>query len=326
MKPEKLLNISNLCLEFPQWDGALHALDDISITVNRGEIVGLVGESGCGKSITAMSVMRLLPKGAYRITAGSIEFLGNDMLNASDQAIRELRGNDISMIFQEPLTALNPTRRVGDLIREVICAKHKLQNKAARERVLKLLQQMRIADAESIMDRYPFELSGGMRQRIVIALAFANHPQLVIADEPTTALDVTVQRQVLSLLQIAARETSASVLLITHDLGVISEYCDRVYVMYAGKVVEEGKANDVLLQPLHPYTKALLRAIPDNARPKARLNPIAGTYPNLKQQITGCRYASRCKVKLSHCNSQKPPLQQARAKQHKASCWLDPDR
>ena len=316
-----VLSIQNLSLEFPVWRGALHAIDDVSMQVNAGEIVGVVGESGCGKSVTAMAAMRLLPEDAYRLTAGSISILGQDMVAASEDTLLRMRGSDVAMIFQEPLTALNPTRRIGDLMVEIIRAHQKVSKAEAKTKAVALLTAMRISDAEAVMRRYPFELSGGMRQRIVIAIAFANDPKLVIADEPTTALDVTVQRQVLTLLQNRARDVGAAVLLITHDLGVVSEYTDRIYVMYAGKVVETGLTASVLRNPQHPYTRALLQAGPEAAAPKAPLASIPGGLPDLRDIIPGCRYAGRCPQVQDGCRTSPPPVRNAIDTSHSFACW-----
>lgn len=321
MTASPVLSIRNLSLEFPLWGGALHALEDVTIEIAAGEIVGVVGESGCGKSVTAMAAMRLLPERAYRVTQGAIVMLGQDMLTAGEADLRALRGSGVAMIFQEPLTALNPTRRIGDLMVEVIRAHQPIGRSEAREKAIGLLDSMRIADARAVMRRYPFELSGGMRQRIVIALAFANDPRLVIADEPTTALDVTVQRQVLTLLQARARDVGAAVLLITHDLGVVSEYADRVYVMYAGKVVESGPTDAVLTTPRHPYTRALLQAGPEAVAPKSPLAAIPGGLPDLREIIPGCRYAGRCGLATDICRGAAPPQSQAAAPGHTLSCW-----
>lgn len=316
-----VLSIRNLSLEFPIWRGALHAIDGVSLHVNTGEIVGVVGESGCGKSVTAMAAMRLLPQDAYRLTTGSISILGQDMASASEDVLLRMRGSDVSMIFQEPLTALNPTRRIGAIMVEVIRAHQRISKAEAKAKATALLTAMRISDAEAVMRRYPFELSGGMRQRIVIAIAFANDPKLVIADEPTTALDVTVQRQVLTLLQNRARDVGAAVLLITHDLGVVSEYTDRIYVMYAGKVVETGPTNSVLRNPQHPYTRALLKAGPEAAAAKAPLASIPGNLPDLRQIIPGCRYADRCGYVQDGCRAAAPPVRVAADDTHSFACW-----
>jgi peptide/nickel transport system ATP-binding protein len=314
-----VLKIDHLSMEFPLWNGALYAIDDVSISVNAGEIVGLVGESGCGKSVTSMAALRLLPDDAYRVTQGDIGLLGVDVLKAKDRDMRRIRGGGASMIFQEPMTALNPTRRIGAQMIELIRTHQSVSRKAAHARAIELLVDMRIADAPEIMDRYPFELSGGMRQRVVIAMAFANDPKIIIADEPTTALDVTVQRQVLTLLQMRAREVGAAVLLITHDLGVVSEYTDRLYVMYAGKVVETGKTDAVITNPQHPYTRALLAATPDRAEPKSLLASIPGGLPDLRQPGPGCRFAPRCALGQPVCAQKQPILQDCASGQ--AACF-----
>ncbi|WP_206613936.1 ABC transporter ATP-binding protein [Paenirhodobacter populi] len=322
MSTTPVLSIRGLSLEFPVWQGALHALEDVTIEINAGEIVGIVGESGCGKSVTAMATMRLLPEAAYKVTSGALSLLGHDMLAATETELRHIRGSGAAMIFQEPLTALNPTRRIGTLMTEVIRAHRKIGKKEAQAHAVKLLKSMRIADAEAVMNRYSFELSGGMRQRIVIALAFANDPKIVIADEPTTALDVTVQRQVLTLLQNRARDVGAAVMLITHDLGVVSEYTDRVYVMYAGKVVETGPTASVLTKPCHPYTHALLAAGPDQVAPGEALASIPGTLPDLREDIPGCRFADRCAYAQELCRTTPPPMRQDAGGQSYA-CWIE---
>ena len=265
---ESILEIRDLRLAFPSFGGLQPALNGVSLQVAAGEIVGLVGESGSGKSVTAMTALRLLPKGSFLIQGGGIRFRGQDILALSEADMREVRGRDISMIFQEPMTALNPTRRIGRQMEEVIRRHQPLSGAQARERAIQLLSEVHIADAPRLLERYPFELSGGMRQRVMIAMAFSCNPALLVADEPTTALDVTVQKQVLLLLREQARERGTAVLFITHDLAVVSQLCDRVYVMHAGKVVEEGETVQVLTRPSHPYTQGLLRGLPENAEPR----------------------------------------------------------
>ncbi|MDR3518807.1 MAG: ABC transporter ATP-binding protein [Azospirillaceae bacterium] len=322
---DPVLNIDRLTLEFPIYGGAVRALDAVSITVRPGEIVGVVGESGCGKSVTAMTTLRLIPDDRYRVIGGSITLLGVDMLSAGEKALATIRGARASMIFQEPLTALNPTRRVGDQMVEVIRAHQRISAAAATARATRLLSEMRIADAAEVLRRYPFELSGGMRQRVVIALAFANDPAIVIADEPTTALDVTVQRQVLLLLRQRSRDVGAAVLLITHDMGVVSEYTERVYVMYAGRVVESGPTAAVLGDPAHPYTRALLAGLPGSVAPKAVLQSIPGRVPDLRRVPDGCAFAPRCGQAMACCR-QAPPLVAIPSPDGPvprfAACWL----
>ena len=318
---DPVLTIDRLTLEFPIYGGSVRALDDVSLAVEAGEIVGVVGESGCGKSVTAMTALGLLPAGSFRVPAGTISLLGLDVPRATERQLGAVRGAKAAMIFQEPLTALNPTRRIGDQMVEVIRAHQRVSAAAARALAIRLLRDMRIADAEEVFGRYPFELSGGMRQRVVIALAFANDPAIVIADEPTTALDVTVQRQVLSLLRGRSRDVGAAVLLITHDMGVVSEYTDRLYVMYAGRIVESGPTGAVLRAPAHPYTRALLACLPDAVPPKAPLASIAGGVPDLRDPPAGCGFASRCPHAMARC-AERPPLAAAGAPSHHAACWL----
>jgi len=324
--PETVLNIQNLSVEFPVYQGAVRALDGVQLQVGAGEIVGVVGESGCGKSVTAMLSMQLLPKGTYRVTSGSISLLGHDVLSASDASLQKLRGGRVAMVFQEPLTALNPTRRIGQQMTEVIRCHQPLGRAEALAHAQQLLADMRVADPAEILQRYPFELSGGMRQRVLIALAFSGDPTLIIADEPTTALDVTVQQQVLTLLRQRARRSNTAVLLITHDMGVISQYTDRTYVMYAGRVIESGSTASVLSAPAHPYTAALLKALPEHAAPKSRLPAIAGGVPDLRTPPAGCSFAARCAHAFAQCTS-KPPLSsvhEAVPGPHakRAACWL----
>jgi peptide/nickel transport system ATP-binding protein len=293
---ERVLTIEDLRLSFPLFEGEAQVLNDISLHIDRGEIVGVVGESGSGKSVTAMLAMRLIPRNSYRINSGRLSLMGSDILNASEKEMRQIRGNKVAMIFQEPMTALNPTRRIGRQMTDVIRQHQSLSAKAAKMRAVELLNEMQIADPEQIMQRYPFELSGGMRQRVMIALAFSCEPDLLIADEPTTALDVTVQRQVLRLLLQKARATGTSVLFISHDMAVISQLCDRLYVMYAGAVIESGATATLLQKPSHPYSVGLLSCSPDGSTPRAPLPSIPGTVPNLTQlpacRTTGCLLVS----------------------------------
>lgn len=276
---DTVLEIEDLRLAFPVFGGLQQALDGVSLQVRAGEIVGLVGESGSGKSVTAMSVLRLLPQGARVVEEGSIRLQGREILTLKEAAMRGIRGRDASMIFQEPMTALNPTRRIGRQLEEVISRHQPLPAARIRERAIELLNEVHIPDAQRVLRRYPFELSGGMRQRVMIAMAFSGNPALLIADEPTTALDVTVQKQVLLLLRERARARGTAVLFITHDLAVVSQLCNRVYVMHGGKVVEEGDTAQVLLSPSHPYTRGLLRGLPDNAAARTLLPTQADPEP-----------------------------------------------
>lgn len=271
---QSVLEIDALSLAFPVYRGSVKALNKVSLRVDPGEIVGLVGESGSGKSVTAMASLRLLPPDAGVITSGTIRLQGRDVLTLSESELRRMRGRAAAMIFQEPMTALNPTQSVGRQLCDVLRRHEPLSAGAARIKALLLLRDMYIADAERVMRRYPFQLSGGMRQRVMIAMAFSCNPPLLIADEPTTALDVTVQRQVLLLLREKARERGTAILLITHDMAVVSQFCDRVYVMSNGTVVEHGPTQQVMSAPSHPYTRALLRSLPEYTPPGQRLPAV----------------------------------------------------
>lgn len=316
-----ILNVENLSLEFPHRLGAFPALEDVNFQINAGEIIGLVGESGSGKSVTAMSVLRLLPDGVTNYQQGKILVLGSDVLQADQKQLRRMRGADASMIFQEPMNALNPTIRIGKQITQVICTHEPEVSKAdAEARARQLLTEMQVQDVDRVMRSYPFELSGGLRQRVLIAMAFSCNPALLIADEPTTALDVTVQAQVLGLLRERARERGMAVLFITHDLAVVSQLCDRVYVMYAGRIIEEGNTSDVLQQPRHPYTKALLQSLPEAAEPKHYLAAIPGTAASAADRIAGCSFRPRCSMSVDAC-SERPSLTSQNGDAHRAACW-----
>jgi len=316
-----VLEIRDLTLQFPTYGGAVHAVNGASIRVDAGESVGIVGESGSAKSVTSLMAMRLLPAGSFEVTGGSVALCGRDILAASEREMVKIRGRDVAMIFQEPLTALNPTRRVGRQMLEVIRLHRGLSAREARDLAIRLLGDMRIADPEQVLRRYPFELSGGMRQRVLIGLAFSCEPKLIVADEATTALDVTVQRQVLHLLRTKARLLGTAVLFITHDLAVASQFCDRLYVMYAGAVVEEGPTAAVLGAPAHPYTQALLNASPERVAPGERLRSIAGSVPDLTAELSGCPFAPRCAHASPVCE-RRPALIPAGPDGHRAACWL----
>ncbi|MDF3202934.1 ABC transporter ATP-binding protein [Pseudomonas sp. 1912-s] len=322
MSSSAVLAIDNLSLEFPAYRNNVQALNGVSLHVNPGEVVGVVGESGSGKSVTAMLSLRLLPERSYRITAGSLQMLGRDMLAASEKELLQIRGRDAAMIFQEPMTALNPTRRIGRQMLDVIIHHQRLSKADARAKAIALLRDMHIADPEQVLDSYPFELSGGMRQRVMIALAFSCDPQLLIADEPTTALDVTVQRQVLLLLREKARERGTAILLITHDMAVVSQFCDRVYVMYTGAVVEEGPTAQVMSDPRHPYTQGLLSGLPEQVKPGDDLLTIPGQVPNLAALPSGCTFRERCSQAMSQC-IERPRLDLINpVGTRKSACWL----
>ena len=317
---DAVLTIDNLHLSFPIFRGEVHALNRVSLEIARGEIVGVVGESGSGKSVTAMLAMRLLPAGSYQIHSGQVTLLGEDVLNASEKQLRQWRGARVAMIFQEPMTALNPTRRIGKQMVEVIRQHQSLSRREAQQKAISLLEEMQIPDAPQVMDRYPFELSGGMRQRVMIALAFSCEPELIIADEPTTALDVTVQLQVLRLLKHKARASGTSVLFISHDMAVVSQLCDRLYVMYAGSVIESGATGTLINHPVHPYSIGLLKCAPENGEPREMLPAIPGTVPNLTRLPPGCAFRERCFAAGPNC-SQTPELLPQGAPGQRAACW-----
>ncbi|MDY1035741.1 ABC transporter ATP-binding protein [Lelliottia sp. CFBP8978] len=317
---DTVLSIEDLHLSFPVFRGEVHALNRVSLEIKRGEIVGVVGESGSGKSVTAMLAMRLLPEGSYHIHGGQVNLLGENVLTASEKQLRQWRGAKVAMIFQEPMTALNPTRRIGKQMVEVIRQHQPLSRSAAQLKAIALLEEMQIPDAREVMERYPFELSGGMRQRVMIALAFSCEPELIIADEPTTALDVTVQLQVLRLLRHKARASGTSVLFISHDMAVVSQLCDRLYVMYAGSVIESGTTQTLIHHPVHPYSIGLLKCAPENGQPREMLPAIPGTVPNLTRLPPGCAFRERCFAAGTKC-SQTPELTPDGAEGQRVACW-----
>jgi len=307
---EPLLEIRDLSVSFRTERGAVRALDGVSFEVPRGRTVGLVGESGSGKSVTSLSIMGLLPKPAARIDAGSIRFAGRELTTLDERALRDVRGKDVAMIFQEPMTSLNPVFTVGFQIGEALRAHKSMSRSEARTRAIALLERVGIPAAKERIDAYPHQLSGGMRQRVMIAIALAGEPQLLIADEPTTALDVTIQAQILDLLSALQRDLGMSVLLITHDLGVVAEHAHDVVVMYAGKIVERATTRQLLEQPLHPYTQGLLSSVPSYVtnRGKSRLATIPGTVPELSKLPPGCRFVDRCPRAQEDCKQADPPL------------------
>ncbi|EMN0593820.1 ABC transporter ATP-binding protein [Klebsiella aerogenes] len=317
----RVLTIDNVRLSFPVYQGQVNVLNNISLHIDRGEIVGVVGESGSGKSVTAMLAMRLLPAGSYHIHSGAITLMGHDMLNLTEKTLRDIRGSKVAMIFQEPMTALNPTRRIGKQMVDVIRQHRSMSLREARARAVELLADMQIADPQSVLKRYPFELSGGMRQRVMIAITFSCEPDLLIADEPTTALDVTVQRQVLRLLKQKARATGTAVLFISHDMAVVSQVCDRLYVMYAGAVIESGNTGEVLQQPQHPYSIGLLNSAPDKGEPRTPLRSIPGTVPNLARLPAGCAFRERCFAAGEACGITPTLRTHDSAADRQAACW-----
>ena len=316
-----LLEIENLRTWFHTEDGIARAVDGVSFDVQRGEILGVVGESGCGKSVTSLSIMGLVPEPG-RIEEGSrIAFEGRELTSLSEKEMRRIRGNDIAMIFQEPMTSLNPVHRVGAQITESLRLHRGLSRKEARSRAVELLELVGIPAPDRRVDEYPHQLSGGMRQRVMIAMALANEPDLLVADEPTTALDVTIQAQILELLLELRGRLDMGVMLITHDLGVVAEVCDRVVVMYAGQVVEEGPVEDIFSRPSHPYTQGLLAAVPRADQKGGRLAVIPGTVPPPTDWPRGCRFHDRCPYAWDLCVAEHPPLLRASERQY-SRCWL----
>jgi peptide/nickel transport system ATP-binding protein len=323
VSPAPLLAVSDLRIVFEGDRGRdTVAVSGVSFTLMPGRTLGIVGESGCGKSVSALSVMRLLPKAGVRMS-GSVLFEGRDLAVLSERQMRDLRGNRLAMIFQEPMTSLNPSFTVGDQIGEALMRHRGLSTKAAREAAIEMLVRVRIPSPRERVDEYPHKLSGGMRQRVMIAMALVCAPALLIADEPTTALDVTIQAQILELLAELRRETGSAIILITHDLGVVAETCDDVAVMYAGEIVEQAPAARIFSAPQHPYTVGLLGSIPLIGSRRARLATIAGSVPSLSGAFTGCRFASRCPFADDHCRRDPPPLAEV-GTGHVSRCWKAP--
>ncbi|WP_375310229.1 ABC transporter ATP-binding protein [Bradyrhizobium sp. A5] len=308
MSATPLIEIKDLRIRFHGDDGRVtHAVDSVDLSVANGATLGLVGESGCGKSVTSLAIMGLLPKQSTEIT-GAIRFDGFDLLKTSDQTLRDLRGNRLAMIFQEPMTSLNPSLTIGDQITETILRHRGGSRRSARERAIELLRRVHIPSAERRIDEYPHKLSGGMRQRVMIAMALACDPRLLIADEPTTALDVTLQAQILELMRELKAASGAAIILITHDLGVVAEVCDEVAVMYAGEIVERAPVDELFAAPQHPYTVGLLGSIPRLDHRAEQLATIEGMVPNMAQPPAGCRFAARCPFVLDACIRAPPPL------------------
>jgi len=318
-----LLDVSHLSTHFHSREGVFKAVDDISFQVRRGETLCIVGESGCGKSVTSLSIMGLVPQPPGEIAGGSIHFEGRDLLTLSKREMRNVRGRDISMIFQEPMTSLNPVHTIGAQIVEGIHMHEKVSASAAWDRAVDMLDRVGIPSPQQRAQEYPHQLSGGMRQRAMIAIALACSPKLLIADEPTTALDVTIQAQILDLLRELQESTGTAIVLITHDLGVVAEIADRVVVMYAGNVVETATAADLFGNPHHPYTLGLLGSVPKLHVDEDRLTTIEGTVPNPYSMPSGCKFNPRCPFADAHCRSEAPALQEAAAT-HLAACWKVP--
>lgn len=315
-----LLSIKDLTIGFDTDDGPITAVDGISFDIAEGEILGLVGESGCGKSVTAMSILRLLPQPPAVIRKGTIEFQNRNLLDISINDMRKIRGNDISIVFQEPMTSLSPLHRIGDQLIEGIRLHKDLSKADAHDLALSWLKKAGIADYESKMMAYPHELSGGLRQRVMIAMALMTEPKLLIADEPTTALDVTIQAQILDIILQMQTDLNMSVLLITHDLAVVAETCSRVIVMYAGKIVEIADVEEIFKNPKHPYTQGLLKSVPSHTQRQDELFSIPGQVPSPFEYPKGCRFCDRCDIDVKKCITEEPRLEQI-SEGHWVSCW-----
>jgi oligopeptide/dipeptide ABC transporter ATP-binding protein len=334
---EALVEIRNLHLDMVTLDGVAHVLNGVNLTIHRGELVGLVGETGCGKSVTAMSIPQLVPQPPARYSGGEVWFLGENVLTRSEEALRRLRAHHIGVIFQDPMTGLNPVftieQQMGDAIlsrQDALAAttfgvkwlpSNREKRRQARERAIALLRRVGIPEPERRIHAYPHEFSGGMRQRVLIAMAISGRPDLLIADEPTTALDVSVQAQILRLIAELVREINLTVLLITHNIGVVAQLCNRIAVMYAGTVVESGPVRRILRNPQHPYTRGLLQAIPSEETPRGTLQGVPGSVPNLYAPPPGCRFAPRCAHARAECTAAQPRMVQT-APDHRVACVL----
>ncbi len=316
-----LLEIENLKTQFFTSAGTVRAVDGISYTVDEGETVALVGESGCGKSVSALSILRLIPWPPGKIVGGHIKFDGVDLATLSEEEIRKVRGKDIAMVFKEPMTSLNPVLSIGEQLSETLITHFDITQKEASKKALNLLEMVGISDPERRLDQYPHHLSGGMRQRVMIAMALSCEPKLIIADEPTTALDVTIQAQILELMKDLTKRLGVSLIIITHNLGVVARYADRVNVMYAGKIIETGSAKNIYHTPKHPYTLALLNSIPRMDQPrKAKLDPVEGQPPDLTQLDDGCSFRFRCRFAVDGCAKSFPQLE-AVSDGHFSACF-----
>ena len=322
---ENLLEVRHLSTQFATGAGIVRAVDDVSWDVKPGETVALVGESGCGKSVSALSIMRLVAAPAGRITAGQIIFKGRDLLTLPEHEMRDIRGKDIAMVFQEPMTSLNPVLTVGRQLTEPCEIHLGMPPERSRARAIEILGLVGISDAGRRLRQYPHQFSGGMRQRLMIAMALSCNPALVLADEPTTALDVTIQAQILELMKGLSQRLGAAMLIITHNLGVVARYADRVNVMYAGKIVEHGTAREIYADPRHPYTLGLLRSVPRLDEPKReKLAPIQGQPPDLTRLPRGCAFAPRCAYSIARCATEIPPLDAVDGS-HLSACWVARD-
>ncbi|WP_431027969.1 ABC transporter ATP-binding protein [Lysinibacillus sp. LZ02] len=322
MDSDKLLEVKNLETTFFSDDGNIVAVDQISFSVRAGEIVGIVGESGCGKSVTSLSIMGLVPNPPGKITGGKILLNGRDLTSLSEKEMRKIRGKEMAMIFQEPMTSLNPLFTIGNQLVEALSIHHKMWFKRrAKKRAMEMMKLVGLPRPKELMKEYPHQLSGGMRQRVMIAMALICDPKILIADEPTTALDVTIQAQILKLMKDLNKRLHTAILFITHDLGVVAETCERVIVMYAGQIVEEAPVKEIFKNPQHPYTKGLIQSVPDMRFKKDSLHSIPGNVPKPGSIMTGCRFAPRCQFAQERCLQENPPMYKA-TDGHEARCFL----
>lgn len=322
---EKVLEVKDLHVSFTTYGGEVKAVRGVSFDLHKGETLAIVGESGCGKSVTSQSIMRLIPHPPGRITQGSVLFKGKDLTKVSEPEMRKIRGADISMIFQDPMTALNPTLTVGDQIMEGIIQHKKVSKAEAKKQAVDMLNLVGIPSPTERLKQYPHQFSGGMRQRIVIAMALVCQPEVLIADEPTTALDVTIQAQILNLFKDIQKKTGVSIIIITHDLGVVAQVADRVAVMYAGKIVESGNRREIFYRGEHPYTKGLLNSVPRLDLEDEELVPIVGSPPDLFSPPTGCAFAARCEYAMEVCE-RVYPMKTHLSEEHHVDCWLQDPR
>lgn len=316
---ERILDMENLHVSFDTYAGEVKAVRGVTLHVDEGEVLAIVGESGCGKSVTAQTIMKLNPMPPARIVEGKINLAGHDIVKASEKDMQKIRGQEVAMIFQDPMTCMNPTTQVGKQIVESIKLHRHLSRQEAKEEAIKCLKQVNIPNPEERAKQYPHEFSGGMRQRAMIAMALSCNPKLLIADEPTTALDVTIQAQILELIEQLKKEFHTSVILITHDMGVVSDVADDVLIMYAGETVEHGDVKEIFRNPLHPYTFGLLRSIPRLNEDVEVLYTIKGTVPALSEMPSGCRFSTRCSECMETCKTQRPPLVDLNG--HSVRCW-----
>lgn len=320
-----ILEVKDLCVEFRTAEGTVQAVDHLSYVLHKGEKLGIVGESGSGKSVSSLGMMQLIPNPPGQITGGEILYLGRDLVKTSERDMQKIRGNEISMIFQEPMTSLNPIIKCGKQIAESLRLHRGMKKKEAMEEAIRMMRAVGIANPEVRAHEYPHQMSGGMRQRVMIAMALACQPQILIADEPTTALDVTIQAQILDLIREMNEELHSSVLFITHDLGVVSELCDTVIVMYTGHIAEQAPAGELFRDPKHPYTIGLLNAIPVITKDRKPLSAIEGMVPNPTERIKGCSFWPRCPHATERCRTVSPPMKRL-SEERKVRCWLFEDQ